>query len=117
MKKISFIISGMHCASCSARNEKSLKSIEGVSNAVVNFATGGAMVEYDESRASEHDLHAAVEKNGYTVSVGQDHMHHGAGSKKELQTTRNKAFAAIALSVPVLVLAMGGIRLPFDVFG
>ncbi len=117
MKKTSFTIGGMHCASCSARNEKSLKGIEGVTQAVVNFATGGAMVEYDELRASEHNLHAAVEKNGYTVSVGQDHMHHGAGSKKELRTTRDKAFFAIALSMPVLVLAMGGIRLPLDVLG
>lgn len=117
MKSTTFSISGMHCASCAVRNEKSLKNIPGVQEAVVNFAMSSAKVEYDESLCTEHDLHSAIEKNGYKVQTGEDHMHHGAGSKKELEQTRNKAYISLALSAPVLLLAMAGISLPFDISG
>ena len=117
MKTITFTIGGMHCASCSVRNEKSLKSIDGVTNAVVNFATRSAKVDYDESRTSEHEFHSVIKKNGYSVIAGTDHAHMHAESKKEHSITRNKAFISLILSVPVLILAMAGIRLPFELFG
>ena len=48
MKKHTFTIAGMHCASCAVRNERSLKKIKGVADADVNFATHSATVEFDE---------------------------------------------------------------------
>ena len=47
MKKITLVISGMHCASCALNIENSLKKQKGVSNAVVNFSTEEATIEYD----------------------------------------------------------------------
>lgn len=117
MKSITFGIKGMHCASCAVRNEKSLKALAGVTNAVVNFAMQSAKVEYDEAHCSEHDLHEAIKQNGYTVQAGEGHIHHTAESKKELSATRNKAYISLALSLPVLVLAMGNIRLSLEIVG
>src|SRR3989338_4545535 len=47
IKKIILPIKGMHCASCAATIEKSLKRLKGVSSANVNFASEKAAVDYD----------------------------------------------------------------------
>jgi P-type Cu+ transporter len=49
MKTATFNIAGMHCASCSARNERTLKKLQGVRDATVNLATHSARVVFDES--------------------------------------------------------------------
>src|SRR5512136_2435011 len=46
-EKATLDIAGMHCASCALNIENSLKKVDGVSRAVVNFATEKAYVEYD----------------------------------------------------------------------
>ncbi len=66
MKKI-MNIKGMDCASCAATIEKSLNKTKGVTNSNVNFASGKALVEYNETEATEKDLVNAVEKVGYKV--------------------------------------------------
>jgi Cu+-exporting ATPase len=38
-KREQYMVSGMSCAACAARIEKSLKKLEGVLEATVNFAT------------------------------------------------------------------------------
>ncbi|HLC64555.1 MAG TPA: heavy metal translocating P-type ATPase [Candidatus Nanoarchaeia archaeon] len=67
MKKDIIKISGMHCASCANRIEKSLKKVKGVKEASVNFASEKAMVEYNESATSRKALEQTVEKTGYKV--------------------------------------------------
>ena len=67
MKTTTFQITGMHCASCAIRNERSLKKIAGVKSAAVNFATHSATVEFDEAQATETQLHDAVIKNGNDI--------------------------------------------------
>src|SRR3989344_4680669 len=67
MKKDIIKISGMHCASCANRIEKSLKKVKGVKEASVNFASEKAMVEYDESKTSRKALEQTIEKTGYKV--------------------------------------------------
>ncbi|RMF54616.1 copper-translocating P-type ATPase [Candidatus Woesearchaeota archaeon] len=60
-------IGGMHCASCAANIEKSLKKKSGVFDASVNFASEKATVSFDPSKISEDALEKAVEKTGYKV--------------------------------------------------
>src|SRR3989344_9537327 len=66
MKKI-LKIKGMHCASCALTIEKALKSCKGVKSANVSFASEKAVVDLDEKKASETDLHKAIENAGYGV--------------------------------------------------
>jgi Cu+-exporting ATPase len=58
-------ISGMHCASCVAHIEGELNNVPGVSNAVVNFASSKAYVDYDQNLASEDMLKEAIKRSGY----------------------------------------------------
>src|SRR3989344_7043495 len=117
MKTTTFNIVGMHCASCVTLNERVLKKIKGVKDASVNFGTHSATVEYDENQASEKMLHEAIIKNGYKV-LAEGSMHeHKEQSRKELVLSKRKAFLALSLAAPALVLAMFMIDLPFSFAG
>jgi len=109
MKKTDFTIVGMHCASCANKNESALKKLPGVQDASVNYATHSASVTFDPAAVGEHAIHQAVKDQGYKVLSGHDagHQHHEM-SRKEMETAKRSAAAALVLSVPVAVLAMGG---------
>ena len=66
-REISLPITGMTCASCVRRVERTLGKVAGVGAASVNLATEQAIVSYDPARAQLADLEAAVAKAGYGV--------------------------------------------------
>ena len=70
----------MSCAACVRRVEEGLKSIEGVKNASVNFATGKAVVEYDPAAASPDAMAEKVRDLGYEV-VSREQAGPGAMQK------------------------------------
>ena len=119
MQKKIFTISGMHCASCAIVIEKTLKEAKGVEEASVNFATNQAAVTYDENQTSEHALHGAVAKAGYSVVTEQavgEHAHHQK-TEKELRAMKQKVTAAIVLAVLILILAVFNIKFGLEIFG
>jgi Cu+-exporting ATPase len=68
-------VTGMSCANCSSTVGEALESLEGVSEATVNYATDEGAVEYDPETVALRDLYDAIEDAGYgavaeTVSVG-----------------------------------------------
>lgn len=65
--EVTLPISGMTCASCVRRVEKSLTKVDGVTDASVNLATEKANVRFDSSAVQLSQLKAAVEKAGYGV--------------------------------------------------
>ena len=116
MKTTTFNIGGMHCASCAARNERTLTKLQGVREAVVNFATHSARVMFDESLVSERTLYEVVIDNGYQVltrEFAQDHKEH---ARRELQSARWRAYLALLFAFPVAALAMFNVDLPWEFF-
>ncbi len=116
MKKIHVQIAGMHCASCVVRNEKSLKKIEGVQNASVNLAMHDAMVEFDEQKVAEEQMHVHIEHaitgNGYSVVHAQKEQgghEHGNIGASETKQAKKRSLLALVLALPVAILAMAGI--------
>jgi len=67
MKKMELKISGMTCATCASRVEKSLSRLDGVSKANVNLANETANVEYDSTKLRLVDLEKAIGNAGYGV--------------------------------------------------
>jgi len=65
--KATLKIKGMHCASCAGSIENSLKGLEGVSKAAVNFATEKAYVEYDPGKATPQALEQTIKGVGYDI--------------------------------------------------
>jgi Cu+-exporting ATPase len=65
LARVDLPITGMTCASCASRVEKSLARSPGVRQAGVNLATARATVEYDPRATRVKDLVRAVEEAGY----------------------------------------------------
>lgn len=109
IKKETFPILGMSCASCAARVNKALNGQPGVQEACVNYAAATAQVIYNADECSPLDLKAAVENAGYDLLVEADedvadelekvHAVRYAGLKK-------RTVAAIVLAVPIMILSM-----------
>src|ERR671916_3346276 len=68
-RRISIPVTGMSCAACARRVEKSLSRVMGVSEANVNFATGKATVAYDPGAVKPEALIGAIESAGYWAEV------------------------------------------------
>src|SRR6266542_3188742 len=66
-REITFPVTGMTCASCVRRIERSLGKVEGVQEANVNLATEKAKVVFDPTLVGLPEITAAVEKAGYKV--------------------------------------------------
>ena len=60
-----FSVTGMMCAACSARVEKSVSAVPGVSGCAVSLLTNSMRVEGD---APDEAVVAAVEKAGYRAA-------------------------------------------------
>ncbi|MFH1314774.1 MAG: heavy metal translocating P-type ATPase [Candidatus Uhrbacteria bacterium] len=101
MKKETFNISGMHCASCAVSLEKELNKIKGVESAVVNFANEEATISFDETKTNKQEFDRAVKQAG-------DYELAGSASKKEadIQQLRNKFIFGAVISVVIFVLTM-----------
>ena len=117
MTTTTFGIGGMHCASCVARNERTLLKLPGVRTVSVNLATANALVEFDDAAISVAAIQEAVARNGYQVLTGENAAGHKARAADELRRARARAFGALALTLPVAVLAMADISLPWTIAG
>ncbi|USQ86835.1 heavy metal translocating P-type ATPase [Streptomyces phaeoluteigriseus] len=120
VSEVELSIGGMTCASCAARIEKKLNRIDGVT-ATVNYATEKAKISYPAA-VGVADLISTVEKTGYTAAEpppptppGDDAGVRSAppAADHELLTLRQRLFVSLALSVPVVLMAMAP-ALQFD---
>ncbi|HEV2749475.1 MAG TPA: heavy metal translocating P-type ATPase [Gemmatimonadales bacterium] len=74
-------IEGMSCASCAATVQDALGRAGGVASAAVNYATGKAAVDYDDSQTQVAQLIQTVRDTGYdcgkaTVSFTVEQLHY-----------------------------------------
>jgi len=110
-------VKGMHCASCSSVIEKTLKKVEGVQSAEVNYGTEKAKVSFDPSKTNPHDLSKHIEPLGYSLKVpstaeemGMSADEHAAHlglnqSKKEKLAEVADMRAEVLSAIPLAVIA------------
>jgi Cu+-exporting ATPase len=104
IKKI-FSIKGMHCASCVLIIEKSLKNIEGVSDASVNLVTEKAVVEYDSSKTTDEKIISAVANVGYKALINEEFQSEYKERVEKQKELRDLKFrVVISLTLGILVL-------------
>ena len=62
-------VSGMTCAACSSRIQRTLEKTPGVASATVNLMTGSATIEYEPSATSPEQLVEAIRETGYGAEL------------------------------------------------
>ena len=109
IKKETFPILGMSCASCAARIDKALNSQPGVQEACVNYAASTAQVVYLADECSSLVLKAAVQNAGYDLLVDSDEEVADELEKVQMaryESLKKRSLWAIVLAVPVMILSM-----------
>src|SRR6187402_476301 len=94
-------VEGMTCASCAARIQRSLAELDGVDDAVVNFANGRAVVIHD-GRSDDGRFRDTIEQLGYHAPHEPDHD--GAERRREQDLWR-RLVVAVVLGVPVVLIS------------
>jgi copper-transporting P-type ATPase V len=98
-------ISGMTCGSCAARVQRALARQPGVSEALVNYATGRATVELDPGALDVRQLAAVVEGAGYgatpAASDASEQAHAFEALEREEAREQASLLRRIALAVPL----------------
>jgi Cu+-exporting ATPase len=69
--KITLPVTGMTCANCAMNIERSVKKLEGVSDARVNFAAEQASISFDPSQLQVKDVVAKIDASGYSVPTSK----------------------------------------------
>ena len=107
-----FEVSGMSCAACSARVEKAVSRVPGVTSCSVNLLTNSMGVE---GTASEREIIRAVEAAGYGASLktttqtaeSAPSADEEALKDRETPILKKRLIASVILLIPLLYLSMG----------
>lgn len=108
-----FPLTGMSCASCAARIDRTLNACRGVRHAEVNFATSAARVEFDPAECSPETLRRAVRDAGYDMLIAEDAAAIDRRREADYRRLRRNTVLAILLTIPVVVYGMWGMHWPY----
>ncbi len=113
MTKQTYPVMNMTCASCAARVQKTLGKQPGVTTAIVNYANATVQVEYDEKKISPDQLKISVQKFGYDLVIEGDDDDVDDLHRKASKELKNKTIGAILLSIPVVIIGMFFMEMPY----
>ena len=108
-------VTGMSCAACSARVEKVVSGLPGVTSCSVSLLTNSMSVE---GTASEKDIIAAVEGAGYGASLRGEKKKTGNSSVSEYEDMlkdtetpklKRRLIISLCLLIPLMYVSMGGV--------
>ena len=112
-----FTVTGMSCASCSARVEKAVSALPDVTECAVNLLTGTMQVQ---GEASSDSIISAVEKAGYGASEqGRERPENGQNAAGEHDTVlpwKRRLIPSVCILAVLMYVSMGhgmfGLPLP-----
>lgn len=109
-----YVVTGMSCAACSARVEKAVSKVEGVSSCSVSLLTNSMGIE---GTAKPEDIIAAVEAAGYSASVKGESGQKGRGledkageellTDRETPVLKRRLAASLGFLIVLMYLSMG----------
>ncbi|WP_255578271.1 cation-translocating P-type ATPase [Chitinophaga sp. sic0106] len=114
--KKTFPITGLSCASCAVSAESMLSATPGVIHVGVNFANASATVEYEPQQVTLQQLKSAVQSIGYDLVT--DESPEAAEALEDLhqqqfRTLKKKAVWSIIFSVPLVIIGMFFMDIPY----
>jgi Cu+-exporting ATPase len=110
---ITLPVTGMTCAACQARVQRTLNRQPGVTDATVNLMLNSAAVSYDPGAITPEALVQAVRATGYGAELPsaartafEEQEAQSVERAREYRSLRLKAAVSIAISVLVMLLSM-----------
>lgn len=107
-------VTGMTCAACQARVQKSVSNLTGVQECTVNLLKNSMVVTYDDKNVNSGQIIAAVEKAGYGASLQQVKGKSAAQAvspvetaKKEYEAMRRRVIWSFVFTIPLFYISMG----------
>ena len=98
----------MSCAVCAANVESTVRALEGVRAANVNFAAGTLQVEYDPAVITPAVMQQAVQAAGYDLIVEEENVaeRQEQEQRKHYRSLLRRTVVAWGLCVPLLFCSM-----------
>lgn len=115
MKHEKYNVTGMTCSACSARVEKTVSKLDGVSQASVNLLTNSMTVDYDENKVTQDNIIKAVTQAGYGASLEETQKGKKSGSndkkadpaEENIRKMKIRLIISAIFSLPLFYLSMG----------
>ncbi|HRB38229.1 MAG TPA: heavy metal translocating P-type ATPase, partial [Bacteroidia bacterium] len=111
-----FPVLNMSCASCAVSAESMIQSVNGVINASVNFATTELTVEYLPNMTNPLALQKALQEVGYDLLIEDEASQQNSFEniqQEKFKKLKQKTVLAIALSIPVVIIGMFLMDIPY----
>jgi len=107
---------GMSCASCASSAETVVSYEPGVVAASVNYATGKLTVEFQPALTDISRIQKAVQEAGYDLLIEEEARQQESLEEihaDKLEKLKTKTIWSVALSVPVVVIGMFFMDMPY----
>ncbi len=104
---VQYEVTGMTCAACSARVEKAVTKVQGVTSVSVSLLTNSMGVE---GNVSENDIIKAVEQAGYKASqkgAAKEKNEDDFLKDKETPILKGRLVASLCFLIPLMYVSMG----------
>ncbi|MBD1419990.1 heavy metal translocating P-type ATPase [Sphingobacterium chuzhouense] len=114
--KQSFPVLNMTCAGCAVSSESAVKALPGVLKASVNFANATLTVEYLPNMTNASAMQKALQDVGYDLFLENENTQQEtleAIHEKKYKKLKNKTIWAIILALPVVVIGMFFMHMPY----
>lgn len=107
-------VTGMSCAACSSRVEKSVAALPGIKEVSVNLLKNSMVVDYDEQVLNSEQIAAAVVKAGYGAfpekSKNRENTQTTTPSdeaRKEYTIMKRRVIWSFVFTIPLFYISMG----------
>jgi heavy metal translocating P-type ATPase len=109
LAKEKFIVTGMSCAACAARIEKTVSAVAGVKSASVNLLKNSLEAVFDDSQTAAPIIIEAVTKAGYGARKADSEGSEAPSDAAEQEEgqLKNRLKVSFIFTIPLFYLAMG----------
>lgn len=105
----------MSCAACAVSVESMLSATSGVARAAVNYATQSVQVQFDPAVTTPVAMQTALRSIGYDIVIDADEPEQvqQEARQRQYQTLSKRTIWAAVLTVPVVLIGMFFMDLPY----
>lgn len=112
-KILELYIKGMHCAGCASGIESELKKHDGILQANVSYATEKLVLKYFPEKISQEEIKKIILDKGYIPKEISENIETKTLEEKEHKKLRLNFAISLVFTVPVVLISMFMVYLPY----